>query len=384
MKIYDWIVVGGGLTGAALSYELSEAGFSVLLIEQDQNLQGSTRYSYAGIPYWSGTTELTTQLAKEGIEQYQHLSAELGSDIEFRNIDLLLTIAADSPSPATIRSKYDHFAIQPQLLDVKAACELEPTLNPEAISGAIHFNHAHVNPELLVKAYQSSLMQNDCEICIDQVTGFHHEGVNTRHSKYYSQNVAVCAGGVGRSLLKNAGISVRLYFTHAVVIETAPSNLNLRSLVMPAITERFNLESEASVNDQLWNLSDRELLPTSIDVGAIQFKNRQFRIGQLSQAHTNPNFCLDLNQSEILIREQVKYILPAIASVSGSCHHSLVAFSHDSLPLIGAVADNIHIFSGFTSPFIFVPPLAKRFAQSQSSGQTDLLISQLSPHRFSD
>jgi glycine/D-amino acid oxidase-like deaminating enzyme len=384
MKSYDWLVVGGGLTGAALSYELSVAGFSVLLIEQDQDLQGSTRYSYGGIPYWSGTTELTTQLAKEGIERYQHLSAELGSDIEFRNIDLLLTIASDSLSPVTIRSKYDHFAIQPQFLDVKAACELEPMLNPDAISGVIHFNHANVNPELLVRAYQSGLIRNGGEICINQVTGFHSEGVTTKQAKYYGQNVAVCAGGIGRSLLKNSGISIRLYFTHTVVIETVPSNLNLRSMVMPAITERFNLESEASTNDQLWDVSDRQILPTSIDVGAIQFKNRQLRIGQLSQAHTNPNFCLDLSQSEILIREQVKHILPAIATVSGSCHHCLVAFSHDSLPLIGAVGDNIHIFSGFTSPFIFVPPLAKRFAQSVSSGETDLLISQLSPHRFSD
>jgi glycine/D-amino acid oxidase-like deaminating enzyme len=385
MKTYDWLVIGAGLTGAALSYELSVAGFSVLLIEQDQDPQGSTRYSYGGIPYWSGTTELTTQLAQEGIERYQHLSEELGNDIELRNIDLLLTIAADTSDLATIRSKFNHFAIQPQLLDAKAAAELEPMLNPKAIAGAIHFNHAHVNPELLVKAYQSGLLRNGGEICIDQVIGFHPEGVNTRQSKYYGANIAVCAGGLGRSLLKNSGISIRLYFTHADVIETAPCELSLRSMVMPAITERFKLEIETSENDRLWDLSDRELLPISIDVGAIQFKNRQLRIGQLSQAHTNPNFCQDLSQTERSIREQVKHILPAIASVPGSCHHCLVAFTHDSLPLIGSVTDNIHIFSGFTSPFVFVPPLAKRFAQSATKSintQTDLLIPQLSPHRF--
>ena len=31
MKIYDWIVVGGGITGAAVSYELAKKGFAVLL-----------------------------------------------------------------------------------------------------------------------------------------------------------------------------------------------------------------------------------------------------------------------------------------------------------------------------------------------------------------
>jgi glycine/D-amino acid oxidase-like deaminating enzyme len=384
MKTYDWLVIGGGITGSALSYELAIAGFSVLLIEQDRPLQGATRYSYGGIPYWSGTTDLTTQLAQAAIDRYQHLSAELESDLEFRNIDLLLTIASNT-NPQNLRAQYNQFAISPQLLDVNAACELEPMLNPGAISGAIHYDHAHVNPELLVNAYQSGLIRYGGEICIDRVTNLGKDSVDTLKSRYHSQNIAVCAGGIGRSLLKNSGISIRLYFTHAEVIETAPSDLSLRTMVMPAMTERFMLESEASDRDEIWT-GDRQLLPPSIDAGAIQFKNRQFKIGQVSQAHTNPNFCPDLKQSELAIRQQIQNILPAIATVPGSCHHCLVAFSHDSLPLIGSVSDNIYIFSGFTSPFLFVPPLAQRFARSlidEFKGEGDRLISDLSPHRFS-
>ncbi len=387
MKTYDWLVLGGGLTGAALSYELAVNGFSVLSIEQDRDIQGATRYSYGGIPYWSGTTELTTQLAREGIDRYQHLSQlgmDLDIDIEYRNIDLLLSIGLNS-DPKTIRSQYDRFAIQPKLLDVNTACKLEPMLNADAISGAIHYNHAHVNPQNLIRAYLAGLIRHGGEFCIDRVTELNKEGVKTLKSTYYGQNIAVCAGGLGRSLLKNSGISIRLYFTHAAAIETIPSPLKLRSLVMPAITERFGLESEATVNDELWNESDSELLPPSIDAGAIQFKDGKLLLGQLSLAHTNPNFCYDLKQSESQIRTQVSNILPAIASVSGTCHHCLVAFSHDSLPLVGAVADNIHIFSGFTSPFLYVPALAKRFAESIVRGfnhDGDRLLSQLSPHRF--
>ena len=388
MKVYDWLVVGAGLTGAALSYELSKAGFSVLLIEENQDSANATRFSYGGIPYWSGTSPLTTQLASEGINRYHELSAELDQDFEFRNIDLLLTIASNT-NPHTTRSQYNHFAIQPQLLDVNAACELEPMINPEAISGAIHFNHAHVNPQLLVKAYLSGLSAHGGEICLDQVTGFTREGVSTLKSNYFSKNMAVCAGGIGRSLLQNAGISTRLCFTHAEVIETIPSELTLRSLVMPAVSERFILESQSSNLDEVWNYDNYEVSPPSIDVGAIQFKNRQLRIGQLSMAHTNPHLERDLKQSEISIREQVNKVLPAIASVRGSCHHCLVAFSPDSLPLIGKVAgniagniaENIYLFSGFTSPFVYVPTLAKRFALSVS-GNFDPLISQLSPQRF--
>lgn len=51
MKTYDWIVVGAGITGAALSYELAKKGFSVLLLEQNKAIANATRFSYGGIFY---------------------------------------------------------------------------------------------------------------------------------------------------------------------------------------------------------------------------------------------------------------------------------------------------------------------------------------------
>lgn len=64
MKAYDWIAIGGGITGAALIYELAKKGFSVLLLEQNARSENATRYSYGGLAYWSGTTELTRQLCR--------------------------------------------------------------------------------------------------------------------------------------------------------------------------------------------------------------------------------------------------------------------------------------------------------------------------------
>ncbi|NJO86223.1 MAG: FAD-binding oxidoreductase [Synechococcaceae cyanobacterium RM1_1_27] len=37
---FDWIVVGAGITGAALAYELSCQGHAVLLIEKDSPFAG--------------------------------------------------------------------------------------------------------------------------------------------------------------------------------------------------------------------------------------------------------------------------------------------------------------------------------------------------------
>ena len=101
MKTYDWIVVGGGMTGAALAYELAKTGFVVLLLEQHRTPQNATCYSYGGLAYWSGTTPLTRQLFEEAIARHRVLSQELDADTEFRELDLLLTISNVSDPQAT-------------------------------------------------------------------------------------------------------------------------------------------------------------------------------------------------------------------------------------------------------------------------------------------
>jgi glycine/D-amino acid oxidase-like deaminating enzyme len=190
---------------------------------------------------------------------------------------------------------------------------------------------------------------------------------------------------MSRQLLKDAGISIKQYFTHAELIVTKPVDLELHTLVMPATNKRLHFETEASQEkiDALWDESDRELAPPSIDPGAIQFLDRTIEIGQLSRVLTDPYARVDAAQSEARIRAQVGKILPAIAALPGQWHSCLVAFSQDGLPLIGAVPDyaNIHIFSGFTSPMVYVPTLARRFA-AFVNGTSDDIIPHLSPSRF--
>ncbi|HEY9796547.1 MAG TPA: FAD-dependent oxidoreductase, partial [Leptolyngbyaceae cyanobacterium] len=168
MKIYDWIVVGGGITGAALGYELVRKGFSVLLLEQNATLQGATRYSYGGLAYWSGTSELTRVLCQEGIERYRTLSEELDIDTEFRELDLVLTIDSKD-DPQAVADAYTRFAIPPTLLSIEDACELEPLLNRNAIAGVLTVRHGHIHPENTNQGYSEAFRRAGGEIQIAQV-----------------------------------------------------------------------------------------------------------------------------------------------------------------------------------------------------------------------
>ncbi|HEY9831184.1 MAG TPA: FAD-binding oxidoreductase [Stenomitos sp.] len=388
MKTYDWIVVGGGITGAALSYELATQGFRVLLLEQDTTLQGATRYSYGGLAYWSGTSELTRQLCQEGIERHRLLSEELDADTQFCELDLLLYIASQE-NPEKLVADYANFAVTPRLLSVEEACELEPLLNPHAIAGALTFRHGHIHPEKTTQAYIDAFRRCGGELQIAQVIelwqqGSRITGVKTAQQTYQAGNTVICAGGFSRALLRTAGISVPLYFSHAEIIETPPIDLQLRTLVMPANTQRFSLEAQASKAevDSLWDEPGNEPVPPILDAGAVQFLDGHFRIGQLSRVLTEPYATVDAAASEAAIRTQVGEILPALEQLPGTWHHCLVAFSRSRLSVVGSVSnlEGVYVFSGFSTPLVFVPPLAQRFA-NWATGQDDSIIHQLS---FSD
>ncbi len=389
MVSYDWIVVGNGLAGAALSYELQRQGLSVLVLEQFSHPCNATRYSYGGIAYWSGTTDLTRQLCQEGIELHRHLSDELDAETQFRELDLLLTIAADR-DPNQVAATYSQFATLPQLLDVAAANELEPLLNPAAISGALHLPHGHVSPEATVQAYNQAFLRLGGQIQIASVTGWVRQfdriqGVRTSEQTYSAANTIVCAGAISRSLLRSIGRSIRLYFTQAEIVETPPLHINLRTLIMPAELKRFAMEAKAgsAATDALWDEAGHELEPGILDAGAIQFMDERIRIGQMSRALTTLEPPVDAAASEAQLRQTISQILPILQAVPGQWRRCQVGFSSDRLPLIGAIPEleGLHLFTGFSNPFAMLPPLARRFAQT-AIGTIDPLLAQLTPSRF--
>jgi glycine/D-amino acid oxidase-like deaminating enzyme len=388
MNTYDWIVIGGGITGSALAYELVKQNFQVLLIEKNATPDNATLYSYGGLAYWSGTTELTRQLCSEGIELHRNLSTELEADTEFRDIDLLLTIDAKD-NPQTIKNQYSHFAISPSLLTVEEACQLEPLLNPNAIAGVLKLPHGHIHPQKTNQAYQQAFLRLGGTIDLAEAIDFLKQdnrinGVKTTKQTYHAANTVVCAGGLSRSLLKQTGISVRNYFTYAQLIRTPPVDLKLRSIIMPAVQQRFAIEAKASSleAENSWDKFDPEPFLDILDAGAIQFRDGSFCLGQISQIITDPYVKVDAITGEAQIRKEVAILLPPLKNIPGTWHQCLVAFSNNSLPLVGAIENytGIYIFSGFTSTLVFAPPLAKHFA-NWAATNNDEIMTQLSPVR---
>ncbi|MEM6448779.1 MAG: FAD-binding oxidoreductase [Cyanobacteria bacterium P01_D01_bin.105] len=387
MQTYDFIVVGNGLAGAALSYELAKAKQSVLLMD-DGSPDSGTRYSYGGVGYWAGTSELTTTLLEAGLARHQALPDELGAPTQFREIDLLLTVekGADVES---LKQDYKIFSQPPVYISPQAAREIEPQLALDSIEGAFSVCHGHVNPMLLVAAYNQAFRRLGGHHNISAVTGVvkvgnRVTGVMTEAQAYPAGNVIISAGAYSLRLLEQAQLQIPLLFTHAEIVETPPLDVALSAIILPAENNRFNQEMRAA-GSALWQAPNTQVAAPVLEAGVVQFVDGTTRIGQISRFHTAYTPPEDSETSALTMRSAITQKIPALKDAPGQWRHCLVTFTADGLPLIGAIPDveNLHVFSGFTGPFAMVPPVAQRYAQhlTQSSDQ---LIKQLLIQRFSD
>ncbi len=370
LQTYDWIVIGGGITGSTLSYELVKKGLKVLLLEKESNFKNATYYSYGGVGDYFATTDLSKKISRESIKIYHDLSEELEGNTEFREIDLTLTIDAND-NPQKIAENYQDFAIIPQLLSVKEACKLEPLLNPKAISGILKLPYYHINPHKTNIAYQEAFRRLGGEISIQEVTDFLKvgntiKGVKTKLNTYHAANTVVSTGGLTRRLLQQTGIKMPIYFSYAQFLVTPPVDIKLSTMVMPAYQKRFEIQAEYSkpVNDSLWDIEKENLLGKILDSGAIQFLDGHFCIGQISELMTSPDVKINSYISESELRKGIFHVLPSLGEIPGTWHYCLVAFARDLFPTLGQIHNfiGIHLFSGFTATLTFAPSLARHFA----------------------
>lgn len=394
---YNWIVIGGGIAGAALGYELTQVGYSVLVIDHGQwgwlgkrpTSDSATRYSYGGLANWAGTSPLTCDLYETGMARHRLLSDELGVDTHFREIPLVMPIAPDA-DPTTVAMTFAGVAQPPQWLSRAEAQALEPLLKASAIGGAFVVTQGQVDPDRLTAAYWQAMGRQGGKRAIATVQGFVQTagrvtGVVTSTGTWQGENVVICAGGWSRALLAHLGVRVPLYFTHAEIVELPPTGVQLRTMVMTVPLERVSLEMAASAVDRAaaWEEPGQELVPPVMDAGAVQFQDGTIRLGQLSRALSDPAAQIDPGASEATIRTAVGQFLPALQALPGTWHHCLVAFSRDRLPLIGPVPGfaGLHLFTGFSTPLVALPTLAQRYAH-QLAGTPDPWLPQMAPDRW--
>ena len=379
-QTYDAIVVGAGLTGVAIAYELQQRGQRVLLLEKSLAATNATGLSYGGILYWSGQTPLQQQLCAESRQRWTHLTQELRGDTEYRELDLLLYVT-ENDDPYQLSKDYQGRLIPPQFVDASTAVTIEPHLETKHLRGAFVAPQGQVHPTKTIRAFITAFLRlgGRLEIAsVDQLLQVDQriQGIATEQAVIHGKQVIVTAGALGRRLLRPFLPSLPLYFTHAYVLRAHTAMPQLRTMIMPAnMNQRLRLEKQATDYD--WEHPEHNLaLPDVVlDPGGVEFLDGQVLIGQLTCLQPDFNAGADLPGIQRQLHQAIAPYVPSLGMLPSTVHHCCVAFTDRDLPLVGTcpALPGLVLFTGFNYPWVYVPPLAKRLAR-WLTGRTDGVI----------
>jgi glycerol-3-phosphate dehydrogenase len=211
-KIWDLIIIGGGITGAGIFREASRRGLKVLLVEQKDFAWGtssrSSKLVHGGLRYLK---EGHFRMTKIAVAERERLLKEAPGLVE--SLGFLLPIYEDqSPGRRTMQvglSLYDIMARerQHQYYDAEAFIQMVPHINPNGLKGGFHFLDAQVDDSRLVlRLINESMASGACALNytavrrIDRddegnVIGVELEDVETREIKNASSPAVINATG---------------------------------------------------------------------------------------------------------------------------------------------------------------------------------------------
>lgn len=214
--LFDFIIIGGGIVGASLAYELGKYQVSVLLLEKEAELSFGVSKANSGIVhtgFQSDYRQLKTKLAVRGNEIYRDL-AEL---LEFPYAplgELVVAVPGQREALHAIKDNGEKLGI-PGLAIVERNWlqENEPQLSGEIECALIGPTAAVINPYETVYALAENAMANGVRIrCDDEVVHIEREKdvwkVATSKTFCKSRYVINAAGLHSDRVARMAGVTV--------------------------------------------------------------------------------------------------------------------------------------------------------------------------------
>ncbi|MCK8059576.1 MULTISPECIES: FAD-binding oxidoreductase [unclassified Fusibacter] len=239
----DVVIVGGGISGAAIAYNLAKKGVKhIVVLEKSYQGSGSTGRCGAGIRQQWGT-EMNCRLSKLSNEYFEKAKEELEyhGDLEFKQGGYLILASTDSELELFRRNVrlQNKLGIRSQLISNEEAKEIVPFLVTDEIVGATyHEKDGHLNPFTTLDAFvRAAKRMGVTYLTHTEVTKINVQkgrvvGVETTAGNIATDTVVNAAGGYSKVVADLAGVAIPTYSERHQILVTTPINPILKPMVM--------------------------------------------------------------------------------------------------------------------------------------------------------
>ncbi len=364
------VIIGGGINGCGLAYNLAKKGVDVTLFEKNYLSSGATGSCGAGIrQQWS--THENAELSMKSVKIFEKLSNELDEDIELRQGGYLIVIHDKEEllqSEKNVKMQKS-LGIPVKIISKKDITEIVPILDTKgmkAIAATFCPTDGHANPLKTTFAYANAARKYGANIFT------HTSVIDIKIKNKQISEVFTDKGHIQTDFVVNAaGInSKEICKMVEIKIPTKP----VRKEIM--VTERIEPLFEAMVisfKDGIYFSQQNE----GQIIGGIPIPEQKFGY------NTVPTVSFLHHMSKTLTR-----YAPILKHINMLRHWtSFYDVSPDSRPILGETDDlkgfiHCHGFSGHG--FMISPMVTKMLCEYIVKGKTSELLESLNLKRFKD
>ena len=230
-KTADVVVVGGGVNGCSIAYQLARRGIrNVVLVEKGHIASGPTGVS-SGIVRQHYTNETLAAMARDSVRVFERFGDEIGGDAGFVQCGVVFLSGEDTAAELTSTVEmHRRIGIRESLLSAAELKAMEPHLFDEDVTcGAYDRDGGYADPTLAATSFADAAKRLGVNILQrTTVTGLRIDGgkmagVQTDKGEIASNTVINAAGPWGAGLAAMAGIEIPITVTrHAVVVTQRP------------------------------------------------------------------------------------------------------------------------------------------------------------------
>ncbi len=212
----DVAVVGAGLFGTSIAFQLARRGLSVTLVERDVPCAGDSGLSFSMVRrHYSN--ESVARLAMRGVEVIQNWKDEVGvGSSGFVRTGYLLTADADRrPALEENVRRLVSWGLDTRVVEPDEIAEIEPLLALDGIAGGAYeadagFADAHT---MTLSWFAAGVREGvvpllGCAADGIALAGDRVRGLETEHGLVEAGVVVNAAGGWGQALARTAGIEL--------------------------------------------------------------------------------------------------------------------------------------------------------------------------------
>lgn len=368
-KTADAVIIGGGVNGVAITYNLAKRGLTdICVLERDYLASGATGRCGAGVRAQWGT-EMNLRMSMTSVRMFEEMNEELAydDDIEFNQGGyLLLAYTQDGweQFQKNVVLQRAH-GLQVDLLTPAEAKEVVPHLNTDQLLGATFCpTDGHCNPFKVTDAYAKAARRLGARIYTNTTaTGIRRtngqiSGVETNRGFIASPIVVNAAGGYSQDVAAMVDLTVPIHSERHQILITEPVDHMQGPMVM---SFHHNLYCQ-------------------------QTPHGSFIMG-LGDPTEQPGYNIEASWQFLQeMAEKITWLLPPLKNIRVVRQWAgLYNMTPDATPILGPVEEvpGFFLAAGFSGHgFMLAPAVGLLVAESILGQKTDIPIEAMNLARF--